>query len=443
MIIATAYDDGSGVLAIDSETQESVSTGSVDAARETLIAKVRDHARQRGHTVRVLAVDPSGRWELDVHPDGSVHPAAASADADQSEPTATPDEPDTAETPVYVEPQRPTPTPAPTPPAPPSPAPPVAAGRAQPNELTRRAAREQSFLTSPQRTEAPATIGWRGVLTSLGIKVSPSAAEISQRDDVRAVSRHWAGPRTIAVVNGKGGAGKTPSTAMLAAVMARYGGGGVLAWDNNDTRGTLGWRTEPGAHEAHVRDLLPHVDRLMDPSARAADIAAYVHHQSVDKYDVLRSNPASLPGDQRLTRDDFDAVHRVASRYFRLMLIDSGNAEDAPHWLRMIDHADQLVVATTTRSDHAEAARLLLNSLHERDPRSAGLADGAVVVVSQADRDEKPAAEVAEHYRGLARAAVTIPYDRAMRADWLRYDALSAPTQRAWLRAAAAVAGGL
>lgn len=443
MIIATAYDDGSGVLAIDSETQESVSTGSVDAARETLIAKVRDHARQRGHTMRVLAVDPSGRWELDVHPDGSVHPAAASADADQSEPTATPDEPDTAETPVYVEPQRPTPTPAPTPPAPPSPAPPVAAGRAQPNELTRRAAREQSFLTSPQRTEAPATIGWRGVLTSLGIKVSPSAAEISQRDDVRAVSRHWAGPRTIAVVNGKGGAGKTPSTAMLAAVMARYGGGGVLAWDNNDTRGTLGWRTEPGAHEAHVRDLLPHVDRLMDPSARAADIAAYVHHQSVDKYDVLRSNPASLPGDQRLTRDDFDAVHRVASRYFRLMLIDSGNAEDAPHWLRMIDHADQLVVATTTRSDHAEAARLLLNSLHERDPRSAGLADGAVVVVSQADQDEKPAAEVAEHYRGLARAAVTIPYDRAMRADWLRYDALSAPTQRAWLRAAAAVAGGL
>lgn len=393
--------------------------------------------------MRVLAVDPSGRWELDVHPDGSVHPAAASADADQSEPTATPDEPDTAETPVYVEPQRPTPAPAPTPPAPPSPDPPVAAGRAQPNELTRRAAREQSFLTSPQRTEAPATIGWRGFLTSLGIKVSPSAAEISQRDDVRAVSRHWAGPRTIAVVNGKGGAGKTPSTAMLAAVMARYGGGGVLAWDNNDTRGTLGWRTEPGAHEAHVRDLLPHVDRLMDPSARAADIAAYVHHQSVDKYDVLRSNPASLPGDQRLTRDDFDAVHRVASRYFRLMLIDSGNAEDAPHWLRMIDHADQLVVATTTRSDHAEAARLLLNSLHERDPRSAGLADGAVVVVSQADRDEKPAAEVAEHYRGLARAAVTIPYDRAMRADWLRYDALSAPTQRAWLRAAAAVAGGL
>jgi hypothetical protein len=181
----------------------------------------------------------------------------------------------------------------------------------------------------------------------------------------------------------------------------------------------------------------------MDPAARAADIAAYVHHQSEDKYDVLRSNPASLPGDQRLTEADFDAVHTVASRYFRLIFIDSGNAEDAPHWLRMIDHADQVVVATTTRAEHAEAARLLLNALHDRDERSASLADGAVVIVSQADRDEKPAAEVAEHYRGLARAAVTIPYDKAMRADLLRYDALSPETQRAWLRAGAAVAAGL
>lgn len=441
MITVTAYDDGSGVLASDGKDEEYVSADSVDAARETLIGMVRNRARAHGTTMRVLAIDPTGRWELDVHTDGNVQPVPTlQEEPQQVRHEDQHEEPDTAETPVYVAPKSP---PAPPAPVPAPPAPMVAAGPQQPQEMTRRAAREQSFLTSPQRAEGPATTGWRGVLTSLGIKVSPSSTEISQRDDVRAVSRHWAGPRTIAVVNGKGGASKTPTTAMLAAVLARYGGGGVLAWDNNDTRGTLGWRTEPGAHEAHVRDLLPHVDRLMDPSARAADIAAYVHHQSVDKYDVLRSNPASLPGEQRLTQADFDAVHRVASRYFRLMIIDSGNAEDAPHWLRMIDHADQLVVATTTRSDHAEAARLLLNSLHERDPRSAGLADGAVVIVSQADRDEKPATEVAEHYRGLARAAVTIPYDKGMRADWLRYDALTPTTQRAWLRASAAVAGGL
>ncbi|MFD0760440.1 AAA family ATPase [Arthrobacter ulcerisalmonis] len=85
--------------------------------------------------------------------------------------------------------------------------------------------------------------------------MSPSESERAERSDVLAVSQHWPGPRTIAVVNGKGGAGKTPTTVLLAAVFARHGGAGVLTWDNNQTRGTLGWRTEQGPHEATLLDL--------------------------------------------------------------------------------------------------------------------------------------------------------------------------------------------
>ena len=92
--------------------------------------------------------------------------------------------------------------------------------------MTRREARERSFLTHT-RPETPAAEGWRGVLARLGISIQPSPAETARRDDVRAVSRHWPGPRTIAIVNGKGGANKTPTTAMLSAVFARHGGGGV------------------------------------------------------------------------------------------------------------------------------------------------------------------------------------------------------------------------
>jgi len=189
--------------------------------------------------------------------------------------------------------------------------------------------------------------------------------------------------------------------------------------------------------------MLPYTGRLMEPTARAADLAAYVNHQTVDKYDVLRSNPTMLPHQQRLTAEDFDAVHAVASKYYRLVFVDSGNDETAPHWLRMIDHADQLVVATTTRPDHAEAARLLLDALRARDEHSAALADQAVVVVSQADREEASAATIAAGYDGLARTAVTIPYDKAMRDPWLRLDNLAPATQRAYLAAAAAVAAGL
>src|SRR5699024_289206 len=100
---------------------------------------------------------------------------------------------------------------------------------------TRREARK-SFLNQAKR-DKPATAGWRGVVNSIGFRLPPSMAEQAERDDIHAVSQHWAGPRTIAVVNGKGGAGKTPTTILLSAVFARYGGGGVLAWDNNQTRG--------------------------------------------------------------------------------------------------------------------------------------------------------------------------------------------------------------
>lgn len=300
----------------------------------------------------------------------------------------------------------------------------------------------RSFLTVHE-DNSPAGTGWRGLLAKMGLNSEPSEEEKAYRADARSVSSHWPGPRTIAIVNGKGGSGKTPTTVLLSAIFARYGGSGVLAWDNNETRGTLGWRTEQGTHESHVLTMLPRTSLLMEPTARAADLAAFVHHQTVDKFDVLRSNPAMLPHQQRLTAGNFDAVHAVASKYYRLVFVDSGNDETAPHWLRMIDHTHQIVVATTTRPDHAEAGRLLLEALRHRDPHSADLAEKAVVVVSQADREEASAKDIAEGFKGLSRAAITVPYDRAMRAPWLRYDNLQRATQRAYLRVAASVASGL
>ena len=226
-------------------------------------------------------------------------------------------------------------------------------------------------------------------------------------------------------------------------MFARAGGAGVLAWDSNVTRGTLGWRTESGPHSATVLDLLPRTEQLMQPSARAADLAGVVHHQTGDRYDVLRSNPLLLSTDQKLTPAELDDVHTVLAKYYRLILMDSGNDEGDALWLRMIDHADQIVVATTTRPDHAEAGRLLLNALADRDEHSARLAQQAVVIVSQADRDEAAAGAIAHGFTTLARAVVTIPYDPAIRAQWLRVDNLAPRTHRAYLRAAAEVAAGL
>jgi len=71
-----------------------------------------------------------------------------------------------------------------------------------------------------------------------------------------------AGLRQITVVNPKGGAGKTIATLMLGLTFGQTRGGFVLAWDNNETQGTLGMRAQPDVHARTVRDLLRDLERF-------------------------------------------------------------------------------------------------------------------------------------------------------------------------------------
>ena len=303
-----------------------------------------------------------------------------------------------------------------------------------------------SFLSAPRPDAAPPTsTGFVAWLERMGWRkpAGPSQQELARRADLRLIAQHWPGPRTIAVINGKGGANKTPTTAMLAAFFARLGGAGVLAWDNNQTRGTLGWRTEQGPHEATVADMLGMADQLLAPDARAADLAGYVHHQTVDQYDVLRSNPQSVRPQDRITAEQLQLLHRVASRYYRVIVMDSGNDEAAPNWLSMIDHADVLVVATTTNEESAENGRLALHNLCQRDARSEALAASAVTIVSHGDPQDPAPQGLARQFERLCAGAVTIPFDRALRARHVQIDALAPGTQTAWRSATATVAQAL
>lgn len=304
--------------------------------------------------------------------------------------------------------------------------------------------RPGSFLRESEPAE-PARSGWRGALGKIGIKVGPGPEELRFREDVAAVSRHWPGPRTIVVANGKGGSGKTPTTIGLSAVFGRFGGGGVCAWGNHQLRGTLGWHTVQNPHAATTGDLLDASGDLTTSAGRLGDLARFVHHQPADMFDVLQADPTKTADKQRSSHHTVAAVHQVLSRYYRLIIIDSDNDESAPHWLGMMEHADLLVVATTNRDVHAETGRLMLEDLRRhRGPKARSLAENAVVIVSNTDVDEAPAATYAKTFaeqHGLRTA--TIPYDRGMKGVKIAFDNLQPTTQRAYLAAGAVVANAL
>lgn len=501
LVTAVIRSDGTGELTVNGETDTIRADDSAQVSEE-ILSRVTAMADAAGRPVRLTTDDDQGSWPLVVHPGGNVEsggepllksvsePAGVALLESETQPQA-PAQPDPVpfadllststtriELPLDLQPHSAAASPsaagsaplglnelglddlanasasdtaasdtAASDPAVTDPALAAPATNAVPagtDELPTRRNARASFLNEETRPK-PASTGWRGLISRTGVRIPPSASESAERADIHAVSQHWPGPRTIAVVNGKGGANKTPTTAMLSAVFARNGGSGVLAWDNNETRGTLGWRTEQGPHTATVQSLLPGAEALLSPGARVADLSQFVHHQTGDKYDVLRSNPTMLATEQRITTEDFDRLHAVVSKYFRLVFIDSGNDESAERWLRMIDHTDQLVIATTALGEHAEAGALLLEALAQRDEHSAKLAAGAVVIVSQSEKSSSLSAArgVADGFGALARVAVSVPFDRSMHGGKLRYDDLAAPTRRAWLRAAAAVAEGL
>jgi MinD-like ATPase involved in chromosome partitioning or flagellar assembly len=412
--------DATGELVVDGAT-ERFAEQSTQRLREVVLDRVGEIAAAAGHPVQLMVSDDEGDWLLAVHPDGTI--------GDEEELAPETDAAAPAPARAATSPSAGSDTSTGAPVSPPS----------------RTAPERESFLYVERPRPDRARRGVRGALARAGVPLEPSAAERRERAELDAVSRHWAGPRTIAIVNGKGGANKTPTTALLSAVFARNGGSGVLAWDNNETRGTLGWRTEQDDHDATVQSLLPATDSLLSAEARTADIGHYVHHQNADKYDVLRSNPTMLATEQRISSADFDRLHTVATKFYRLVFIDSGNDESAERWLRMIDHTDQLVIATTALGEHAEAGALLLEALLQRDANSARLARDAVVIVSQSERTG-PASDVrrvAAGFEPLARRAVTIPFDPEMHGGRLSFDTLAPRTRRSWLHAAAAVAEGL
>ncbi|OJX65485.1 MAG: hypothetical protein BGO95_10475 [Micrococcales bacterium 73-13] len=393
-------------------------------ARALVLRHTLWQARRLGTTVELVTTGDQGEHRILVAPDGTVAPHQDSDDR-----AGFTDLQDTLPEAVIPPSGRLTAVPSATEPQPlRSSARPGGSGEPRP-----------SFIAA-EPLLAPG--GLPALLARIGIP--PSRAQTRHLEAVRATSRHWGGCRVVAVVNGKGGVGKTMTSAMLAAVFARHGGGGVMAWDNNDTRGTLGWRTEASHHDATIQDALAAAPQLLAQTAGAGDIAWFVHHQTQDQYDVLRSNPQLLAASQRLGEAEFDRLLQVAARYYRLVVFDSGNDESAPRWLRMIDAAHQLVIPTLAAPESAESAALLLEALVERDEHSARLARDAVVVITQAESSGVgEVRRIVAAFEPLVRAVQVIPFDAGLKSGPLRFEGIRPATRRAWVAAAAAIAQGL
>jgi MinD-like ATPase involved in chromosome partitioning or flagellar assembly len=293
----------------------------------------------------------------------------------------------------------------------------------------------------------PATWGWRGaVRRASGGLVSPKMGRKEQafHGDRRTIQKDFAGPRTIAFVNPKGGAAKTTGVLGAGYTFGTVRGGGVVAWDNNETRGTLGIRGQRGGHRNTTRELLEDLGRFKDVyQSRIGDLGAFVRSQGDAHFDVLASDERpDVTG--IIHASDFADVHALLQRFYRVILIDTGNNMRAENWLAAAQAADLLVVTSTVREDTGYSGLWMLDAL--QDAGYANLKHKTITVLSDPSEkvDVKLAEDLVQVYEQRTRAVHRVPYDPALvSGSVVPYHLLSEATRRAWLGACAAMARAL
>jgi MinD-like ATPase involved in chromosome partitioning or flagellar assembly len=255
---------------------------------------------------------------------------------------------------------------------------------------------------------------------------------------VEVLRRELAAPHVLAFANPKGGVHKTTATVLAAATVGSVRGKGVLAWDDNELRGTLGLRAGSARHARTIRHL---VRDLVDVEGAAGyDLQTrlddYLRHASDGTYDVLagEENPRFA---QRLDPYTVKRVLDLLRRTHDVICVDTGNNVESPNWQTVLQAADQLVVTTVPREDAAFTADWMLDLLDE-----AGMDDmvaSAVTLLSCPTPNHTPLIEdLAAHFAARTRAVVVVPYDPALESgSQIEYSDLQPATRQAWLRAAA------
>lgn len=476
--------DGTGELSVDGVVQH-IRTTTLSDAGAAVTARIAALAQAAGQALPAQVRDPDGLWSLLIYPDGAVDeappgtgpqpavPEAPSADAAHDAATSQAPAPSSPSvgTPAAAAPAAPT-APAPASGEVPQAGAPQAATTSTPTPAQDEPEAVSGPLHVPPGSRVPvsgpaddlptlddllaarhgaaggpAERGFRkGVrYATFGlVKPGPGRKEQRQRALAAAVRRPFDGPRTVAVINPKGGAHKTTATMLLAATFGLQRGGYTLAWDNNETRGTLGWRSAHTEHSRTAVDLhqaLPGLGR--GGTVRIGDLDGFVRTQTTEQFDVLASDEDASSA-ASVDADAFRSLHQVLSRFYRVLVIDTGNNMRASNWQAAVRAADQIVIVSTIREDTAQSAAWALDAL-----RAAGAGDAvrsAVTILSAPDPkvDKDLRKRLRSHFGALTRAVVEVPYDPALVSGGpIQYERLKPATRDAWLRATAVVADGL
>ena len=196
-----------------------------------------------------------------------------------------------------------------------------------------------------------------GLRKLLHMGLSRTAA--AQDADEKLLRTQFPRPVMIVIANPNGGSGKSPTAIGLGSAFGLARGAGVVVWDNHEARGTLSDRAF-SAHRNSVVDMLDRSESLLRADARVADIQALLNYQANGQFWVLS---AAKEVGQPITPEQFKTIREILSRFFSIIIVETGNSEAAPNWAEAVVNADVLLTPTKWRKDNVVTAGRMIETL--------------------------------------------------------------------------------
>ncbi|GAB2452691.1 AAA family ATPase [Nocardia tengchongensis] len=261
-----------------------------------------------------------------------------------------------------------------------------------------------SEIVASRQSHLRSTSGMRGALNKVGFNLGLSPAEQRTEDRRARIRRQLTNTHQVAVVNVKGGVGRTTTVAALGSTFADLRPDRVVAVDANPDFGDLSGRTCRHPYGLTLRDLAqaPHLDAF----------SAVQSFTAINQADLaVIASPWSSTAVEALSGREYLAATEVLRRHFNLLLIDCGTGVLDSATATVLQNSNAILVVTpaTVRGVTGAVATLEWLDTHGMHRLAA---ESIIAIVHQ--HPAKPMVEtgrIEELFAAAQRPTFVLPYD--------------------------------
>ena len=248
------------------------------------------------------------------------------------------------------------------------------------------------------------------------------------------------GSRQVTVIGPKGGGTKTSTVAAVLHLLSDRVVGMLVGVDCNADKGTLTQRM--GLVSSQVPSRLLTLAKQPSSVQYLVDLSAYLDR--VGRVHLLHNDGVASRDVDRITREQYDELLVLLSRYAEITVVDTGTSMVHPSTLAALDRADHVVIAAAAEPP---ALQITTEGVAELVALGYGqLIAESTMVATVTDPAARPDAyaQGVDFFAARCGHVQVVPYDRAAGAvGSIRWNTLRPATEVAYARIAGHVARSL